>query len=213
MLERAPAPEVSDWKGTVEPTVDATKHVNGGCRSLRSDGREWECYLGQRGRGPADHRAEVPGRVRPVGPDGLAAGRRAVRAGRRRLTSSSRSRCSSCATRSSSSSNSSFVTSPRSARTSANSALGAIADPAGLGAPAPHRVLDHGTHLVAAHSTAPREVVGQAVGPLGGQRDGSDGSQPELPNELPDGAAIVHRRLPGAAVRAGPAPLAAPLAA
>ena len=47
VLGRAPAPEVSDWKGTVEPTVDATKHVNGGCRSLRSDGREWECYLGQ----------------------------------------------------------------------------------------------------------------------------------------------------------------------
>ena len=47
VLDRAPAPEVSDWKGTVEPTVDATKHVNGGCRSLRSDGREWECYLGQ----------------------------------------------------------------------------------------------------------------------------------------------------------------------
>ena len=47
VLERAPAPEVADWKGTVEPTVDATKHVNGGCRSLRSDGLEWECYLGQ----------------------------------------------------------------------------------------------------------------------------------------------------------------------
>ena len=46
-LERPPAPEVSDWKGTVEPTVDATKHVNGGCRSLTSDGREWRCYLGQ----------------------------------------------------------------------------------------------------------------------------------------------------------------------
>lgn len=46
-LERAPAPEVSDWKGTVEPTVDATKHVNGGCRSLTSDGRSWRCYLGQ----------------------------------------------------------------------------------------------------------------------------------------------------------------------
>jgi hypothetical protein len=46
-LERAPAPEVSDWKGTVEPTVDATKHVNGGCRSLTSDGREWRCYIGQ----------------------------------------------------------------------------------------------------------------------------------------------------------------------
>jgi hypothetical protein len=46
-LERAPAPEISDWKGTVEPTVDASKHVNGGCRSLQSDGRTWECYLGQ----------------------------------------------------------------------------------------------------------------------------------------------------------------------
>ena len=47
VLTRPPAPEVSDWKGTVEPTVDATKHVNGGCRSLTSDGREWRCYLGQ----------------------------------------------------------------------------------------------------------------------------------------------------------------------
>jgi hypothetical protein len=47
VLQRAPAPEMSDWKDTVEPTVDATKHVNGGCHSLRSDGREWECYLGQ----------------------------------------------------------------------------------------------------------------------------------------------------------------------
>jgi len=27
--------------------VDATKHVNGGCRSTRSDGREWRCYIGQ----------------------------------------------------------------------------------------------------------------------------------------------------------------------
>ena len=47
VLAHAPAPEVSDWKGTVEPTVDATKHVNGGCRALTSDGREWQCYLGQ----------------------------------------------------------------------------------------------------------------------------------------------------------------------
>ena len=46
-LAQAPAPEVADWKGTVEPTVDATKHVNGGCRALTSDGREWRCYLGQ----------------------------------------------------------------------------------------------------------------------------------------------------------------------
>jgi hypothetical protein len=47
LLGSSPAPEVSNWKGTVEPTVDATKHVNGGCRSLASDGREWECYVGQ----------------------------------------------------------------------------------------------------------------------------------------------------------------------
>jgi hypothetical protein len=40
-------PEVADLKGTVEPTVDATKHVNGGCRSLDSDGRTWQCYIGQ----------------------------------------------------------------------------------------------------------------------------------------------------------------------
>jgi hypothetical protein len=48
VLSKLPAhPEVDDMKGTVEPTVDATKHVNGGCRSLRSDGREWQCYIGQ----------------------------------------------------------------------------------------------------------------------------------------------------------------------
>lgn len=48
VLTRLPvSPEVSDLTGTVEPTVDATKHVNGGCRSLRADGREWQCYLGQ----------------------------------------------------------------------------------------------------------------------------------------------------------------------
>ncbi len=46
MLARPPAPEVSDWKGTVEPTVDRTQHVNGGCRSLVSAGTEWECYIG-----------------------------------------------------------------------------------------------------------------------------------------------------------------------
>ena len=34
-------------KGTVEPTVDASKHVNGGCRSETEDGREWTCYVGQ----------------------------------------------------------------------------------------------------------------------------------------------------------------------
>jgi hypothetical protein len=48
VLTRAPAdPEVSNLLGTVEPTVDGSKHVNGGCRSLSSDGREWQCYIGQ----------------------------------------------------------------------------------------------------------------------------------------------------------------------
>ena len=36
-----------NWTGTVEPTVDATKHVNGGCRSQNSAGTDWECYIGQ----------------------------------------------------------------------------------------------------------------------------------------------------------------------
>jgi hypothetical protein len=47
VLSSPPAPEVQDFKGTVEPTVDETKHVNGGCRSLASDGMTWECYLGE----------------------------------------------------------------------------------------------------------------------------------------------------------------------
>jgi hypothetical protein len=47
VLARPPAPEVDDWKGTVEPTVDATKHVNGGCRSQNSAGTEWRCYIGE----------------------------------------------------------------------------------------------------------------------------------------------------------------------
>jgi hypothetical protein len=47
VLARPPAPEVPDWKGTVEPTVDASKHVNGGCRSLNPEGTEWRCYIGE----------------------------------------------------------------------------------------------------------------------------------------------------------------------
>lgn len=35
------------WLGTVEPTVDANKHVNGGCRSQNQAGTDWECYIGQ----------------------------------------------------------------------------------------------------------------------------------------------------------------------
>jgi hypothetical protein len=38
---------VTDWTGTVEPTVDATKHVNGGCRAQNAAGTEWECYIGE----------------------------------------------------------------------------------------------------------------------------------------------------------------------
>jgi hypothetical protein len=34
------------WKGTVEPTVDRNKRVNGGCRSLEADGKHWRCYVG-----------------------------------------------------------------------------------------------------------------------------------------------------------------------
>jgi hypothetical protein len=47
VLARPTAPEVSDWMGTVEPTVDASKHVNGGCRSLSSEGTEWRCDVGE----------------------------------------------------------------------------------------------------------------------------------------------------------------------
>jgi hypothetical protein len=42
------AAHVQDFKGTFEPTVDATKHVNGGCRSLDSAGLHWECFLGRK---------------------------------------------------------------------------------------------------------------------------------------------------------------------
>ena len=47
VLAKAPAPEISDWLGTVEPTVDRTQHVNGGCRSLNHEGTDWRCYIGK----------------------------------------------------------------------------------------------------------------------------------------------------------------------
>jgi hypothetical protein len=34
-------------KGAVYETVDASHHVNGGCRALDDDATEWECYVGQ----------------------------------------------------------------------------------------------------------------------------------------------------------------------
>jgi hypothetical protein len=36
-----------DWDGTVEPTVDRSRRVNGGCRSLNPDGTHWRCYVGR----------------------------------------------------------------------------------------------------------------------------------------------------------------------
>lgn len=35
------------FKGTLEPTVDATHHIDGGCRAISADGTQWDCYLGQ----------------------------------------------------------------------------------------------------------------------------------------------------------------------
>jgi hypothetical protein len=46
-LDKPPLPEISDFKGTVYETVDATHHVNGGCRGITSDGHEWECWIGE----------------------------------------------------------------------------------------------------------------------------------------------------------------------
>jgi len=45
--DNPPAPADTNWQGTVEPTVDLTKHVNGGCRAQNRSGTEWECYIGQ----------------------------------------------------------------------------------------------------------------------------------------------------------------------
>jgi hypothetical protein len=48
-LERAPVGEIAagEFMGTVEPTVDATRHVSGGCRSLDQAGTHWRCYIGR----------------------------------------------------------------------------------------------------------------------------------------------------------------------
>jgi hypothetical protein len=39
--------EPGGWYRAAEPTVDRTKHVNGGCRSLSADGMRWRCYIGR----------------------------------------------------------------------------------------------------------------------------------------------------------------------
>src|SRR4051812_49125500 len=35
------------YLGFKTPTVDVTKHVDGGCVAVQADGRAWDCYLGQ----------------------------------------------------------------------------------------------------------------------------------------------------------------------
>jgi hypothetical protein len=53
VLAKPPYPEISDWKGAKEATVDSTKHVNGGCEALTSDGLVWECWIGEAAVGKA----------------------------------------------------------------------------------------------------------------------------------------------------------------
>ncbi|MGH2843227.1 MAG: hypothetical protein ACRDKL_06515 [Solirubrobacteraceae bacterium] len=40
-------PGAFNWTGTTEVTVDASKHVNGGCRAVNAIGTSWECYIGE----------------------------------------------------------------------------------------------------------------------------------------------------------------------
>lgn len=49
VMAEAPKGELApgDWKGTVEPTVDDSQHVNGGCRSQNGEGTHWRCYVGR----------------------------------------------------------------------------------------------------------------------------------------------------------------------
>lgn len=35
------------FKGAVEPTLDASHRIDGGCRATNGAGTQWECYLGQ----------------------------------------------------------------------------------------------------------------------------------------------------------------------
>jgi hypothetical protein len=41
------AAEAESWLGAAEPSVDATNHVNGGCRALDDAGMTWRCYIGE----------------------------------------------------------------------------------------------------------------------------------------------------------------------
>ena len=48
-LARQPkrAPGTRNWAGANEPTVDATKHINGACVAQNADGNVWACFVGQ----------------------------------------------------------------------------------------------------------------------------------------------------------------------
>jgi hypothetical protein len=46
-IDKPAFPMVDDFTNVGYQTVDATQHVNGGCRSLNADGRIWRCWIGQ----------------------------------------------------------------------------------------------------------------------------------------------------------------------
>ncbi len=46
-LDTPPWHEVDDFTNMALQTVDATQHVNGGCRGLSADGLQWECWIGE----------------------------------------------------------------------------------------------------------------------------------------------------------------------
>jgi hypothetical protein len=51
VLETAPTEltfsDGASYRGVKMESVDATKHVDGGCVAISDDGRAWDCYLGQ----------------------------------------------------------------------------------------------------------------------------------------------------------------------
>ena len=48
-LASAPTEEVlADYTGTLEPFIDDTSHIAGGCRGITADGLQWTCYVGDR---------------------------------------------------------------------------------------------------------------------------------------------------------------------
>jgi hypothetical protein len=47
VLQHSPDFWTPEQQGAVYQTVDATQHVNGGCRNTSADGLTWSCYVGQ----------------------------------------------------------------------------------------------------------------------------------------------------------------------